>query len=127
MSAWLAALVVAIHLAFVWFVVAGAWLALRWPRVIWLHVPAVAWAVWIEWTGRICPLTPLENDLRARAGLAPYEGDFIARWVFPLLYPDGLTRDVQVALGAAALVLNAGIYAWLLARRQRGRARSRMV
>lgn len=127
MSAWLAALVVAIHVAFVWFVVAGAWLALRWPRVIWLHIPAVVWAVWIEWTGRICPLTPLENDLRARAGLARYEGDFIARWVFPLLYPDGLTREVQVALGAAALVLNAGIYAWLLSRRRRGRARSRMV
>lgn len=127
MSAWLAALVVAIHLAFVWFVVAGACLALRWPRVIWLHIPAVVWAVWIEWTGRICPLTPLENHLRARAGLARYEGDFIARWVFPLLYPDGLTREVQVALGAAALVLNAGIYAWLLSRRRRGRARSRMV
>jgi hypothetical protein len=117
-AASLAALTVALHLAFVVFVAAGALLALRWPRIIWLHVPAVAWAVWIEWSGGICPLTPLENDLRARAGLAPYAGDFIARWVFPLLYPEGLTRTTQIALGAIALIANAALYGWLFVRRR---------
>ena len=118
MAAGLAAVVVGLHVAFVTFVVAGAWLATRWPRVIWLHLPAVVWAIWIEWSGGICPLTPLENDLRARAGLAPYEGDFIARWIFPLLYPEGLTRTTQLALGAAALIINVAIYGWLLLRRR---------
>ena len=118
MAAGLAAVVVGLHVAFVIFVVAGAWLATRWPRVVWLHLPAVVWAIWIEWSGGICPLTPLENDLRARAGLAPSEGDFIARWIFPLLYPEGLTRTTQLALGAAALIINVAIYGWLLLRRR---------
>ena len=120
-AAGLAALVVGLHLAFVIFVVAGACLALRWPRVVYLHVPAVMWGIWIEWSGGICPLTPLENDLRGRAGLAPYEGDFIARWIFPLLYPEGLSRATQLALGAAALIVNIALYGWLLVRR-RGRS-----
>ena len=121
MAAGLAALVVAIHLAFVVFVSAGALLALKWPRIVWFHFPAVIWGVWIEWSGGVCPLTPIENHLRVRAGLAPYESDFIARWIFPLLYPEGLTRELQFALGAVVLTVNVGIYAWLLARRRRRR------
>jgi hypothetical protein len=117
----LAAIVVAIHLAFVVFVIAGALLALRWPRVIWLHAPAVVWAVWIEWSGGVCPLTPLEQQLRTRAGLAPYEGDFIARWLFPVLYPEELTRSSQIVLGAVAIAVNLAAYAWLLHRARRGR------
>ena len=119
MAAGLAALVVGLHLAFVIFVAFGALLALRWPGLLWLHAPAVAWAVWIEWSGGVCPLTPIENDLRARAGLAPYEGDFIARWIFPMLYPEGLTRTSQLALGAAALIVNGALYGWLLVRRRK--------
>jgi hypothetical protein len=124
-ATWFAALVVGIHLAFVAFVMAGGLLAFRWPRIIWLHLPAVVWAVWVEWSGGVCPLTPLEHALRARAGLAPYEGDFIARWVFPLLYPEGLTREMQVTLGLVALATNVGLYGWLVVRRRH--ARSRMV
>jgi hypothetical protein len=116
-----AALVALVHLAFVLFVALGGVLALRWPRVMWLHLPAAAWGVWIEWSGRICPLTPLENALRAEAGLPPYEGDFIARWIFLVLYPQGLTREIQIALGVGVIVLNAIIYAVVMTRTRRRR------
>lgn len=116
-----AALVALVHLAFVLFVALGGVLALRWPRVMWLHLPAAAWGVWIEWSGRICPLTPLENTLRAEASLPPYEGDFIARWIFPVLYPQGLTREIQIALGAGVIALNAVIYAAVIMRTRRRR------
>jgi Protein of Unknown function (DUF2784) len=116
-----AALVALVHLAFVLFVALGGALALRWPRVMWLHLPAAVWGVWIEWSGRICPLTPLENTLRAEAGLPPHEGDFIARWIFPMLYPQGLTREIQIALGLGVIVLNAIIYAVVMTRTRRRR------
>ena len=95
----LAGLVVAIHLAFVAFAALGALLAFRRPRVVWVHLPCVAWAAFIELSGRICPLTPLENDLRSMAGLDAYSGDFVARYVFPVLYPEGLTRQAQIVIG----------------------------
>jgi hypothetical protein len=116
----LAAAVVAVHVAFVAFAALGSLLALRWPAVAWVHVPAAAWAVFVELSGRLCPLTPLENLLRQRAGLEAYSGDFVARYVFPLLYPEGLTRGAQIVIGSLLLVLNVGIYAWMLG----GRARS---
>jgi hypothetical protein len=113
----LAGAIVVLHLAFVLFAVSGALLALRWPRLPWVHLPAAAWAVFIEFSGGICPLTPLENGLRARAGLDYYSGDFVARYLFPVLYPDGLTRDAQMVAGALVLGLNLGLYAWLWRRR----------
>jgi hypothetical protein len=120
----LAGLIVLIHLAFVLFAVAGALLALRWPWVAWLHVPAAGWAVCIELAGGICPLTPLENTLRARAGLDYYSGGFIARYLFPMLYPEGLTREVQYWLGMLVLALNAGVYAFVYIGRRRARRRN---
>ncbi len=116
MASYIAAALVLAHLAFIVFVVGGVIAVRRWPLLAWLHVPAVTWAAWIELSGGICPLTPLENQWRAAAGLSPYEGDFIARWVFPVLYPDGLTRTWQLGLGLAALGVNALGYGWLLAR-----------
>lgn len=109
----LAGLIVLIHLAFVVFAAAGALLALRWPWMPWVHVPAAVWAAYIEFSGGICPLTPLENDLRARAGLDYYGGDFVARHLFPVLYPDGLTREAQIVIGAVVLAVNLAVYAWL--------------
>jgi len=109
----LAGLVVLIHLAFVVFAASGALLALRWRWVPWVHVPAVVWAAYIEFSGGICPLTPLENDLRTRAGLDYYGGDFVARYLFPVLYPDGLTREAQVVIGGGVLVLNLVLYIFL--------------
>ena len=115
----LAGLIVALHFAFVAFATAGAVLALRWRWMPWLHVPAAGWAAYIELSGGICPLTPLENDFRARAGLDFYSGDFVARHLFPLLYPTGLSRTAQTALGLTVIILNLAVYAWLVRRRTR--------
>ena len=114
----LATLVVAAHIAFVAFVAIGGLFVLRWRKLLYLHLAAIGWAVYVEWSGAICPLTPLENTLRAAAGLEAYAGDFVAEYVFPVLYPDGLTRGGQLAIGAAVLAVNGCIYAMLLRRRR---------
>jgi hypothetical protein len=106
------------HVAFVLFVVLGGLLVLRWPRLTWLHVPVVAWATFVEFSGWICPLTPLEISLRRSAGEAGYTGDFIEHYVVSILYPDGLTREMQVILGAVVVVVNAVIYIVALRRRR---------
>jgi len=111
--------VLIVHLAFIVFVALGGLLVLHWPRLAWLHLPAIAWGAWIEFSGWICPLTPLEIGLRARGGEATYAGGFIEHYITRLIYPDGLDRRHQIVLGALVLVLNAGIYAWLLWRRRR--------
>ena len=113
----LAAFVVVVHVAFVAFALAGAVLVLRRPLLAWLHLPAVAWAAFIEFSGGICPLTPLENMFRSRAGLDLYSGDFVARYIFPVLYPEGLTRGAQIAIGLTVLVVNVVAYGVLLRRR----------
>jgi len=116
-------LVVLVHLLFVVYVVAGALLVLRWPASAWVHLPAAAWGALIELTGWVCPLTPLENRLRAQGGEAGYPGGFIEHYVWPVLYPDGLTAGTQRALGLLVIVLNLFLYS-LVVRRARRRARS---
>jgi hypothetical protein len=106
------------HLAFVLFVVFGALLLLRWPRLAWLHIPAVVWAAFIEFSGTICPLTPLEVALRQRAGQAGYGGGFIDHYVVSLLYPEGLTQNTQATLGAVLVAINAAIYIVAFRRRR---------
>ena len=106
----LADFVVLIHFLFVAFVALGGLLVLRWRRLAWLHLPAAAWGVAIEFFGWICPLTPLENALRERAGESTYHGDFVSRYLMPVIYPEGLTREAQVTLGLLALVFNLAIY-----------------
>jgi len=110
----LADLVLLVHLAFVLFVALGGLLVLRWPRVAWLHLPAAVWGAGIELTGGICPLTPLENRLRRLGGEAGYSGGFIDHYVTALVYPHGLTRGVQLALGALVVLATVVIYrrAW---------------
>ncbi|HEV2149765.1 MAG TPA: DUF2784 domain-containing protein [Longimicrobiaceae bacterium] len=119
---WLADAVVLVHLGFVLFVVLGGLLVLRRPRLAWLHVPAALWGVWIEFSGRVCPLTPLENRLRRLGGEAGYSGGFIDRYVVSLLYPEGLSRSLQLVLGALVLTLTLAIYARLLWRTRRARS-----
>ena len=114
----LATAVVLVHLTFIGFVVAVAFLVLRWPKLSYLHLAAVVWAVYVEWAGAICPLTPLENELRAAAGLEAYAGDFVAEYIFPVLYPNGLTRRTQLFIGIVVVMLNSCIYTMVL-RRQR--------
>jgi hypothetical protein len=115
----LADLVLVVHLLFVLFVVLGGLLVLRWPAVALLHIPAAVWGVLIEYTGWICPLTPLENLLRVRGGEAGYTGGFIQHYIQPLLYPAGLTRGTQIVLGSLVLVLNLSAYGVLLTRMKR--------
>lgn len=121
----LADAVLALHLAFVLFVVLGGLLVLRWPRVAWVHLPAALWGAAIEFAGWICPLTPLEVALRRRGGQAGYTGSFIEQYVTPVLYPDGLTRPVQIGLGLGVLVLNGLVYWWVLHFKRRDRVATR--
>jgi hypothetical protein len=106
----LAEIVVLAHFAFVLFVVVGGLLVLRWPRIVWAHVPAAVWGILVEWSGWVCPLTPLEEWLRVKAGGVSYEGGFIARYLMPVLYPVGLTRERQLTLGVVVVVVNGLIY-----------------
>lgn len=115
----LADAVLLLHLAFIMFVVLGAFLVRRFPRLIWLHLPAVAWGALIELAGWICPLTPLENHLRRLGGEAGYEGGFIGHYLLPLVYPEALSRQLQVALGIGVIVINIVGYAMMRGRRVR--------
>ena len=119
----LAAAVVVVHLLFVVFVVAGGVLVLRWPRIAWIHLPAAAWGTFIELSGRVCPLTPLEGALRRRAGLEDYAGDFIANYVFPFLYPEGLTRQAQMLMAGIVVAVNVAVYASAFYRHRTGRGK----
>jgi hypothetical protein len=115
----LADLVLVVHLGFVLFVALGGLLVLRRPRLAWAHLPAAVWGVLIEYSGWTCPLTPVENALRERSGAAGYAGGFIDYYVTGAVYPEGLTRAQQMALGTLALLVNALCYRrlWLRARR----------
>jgi len=112
-------IVVLLHVAFILFVAVGGLLVLRWPRLAWVHVPAVVWGAMVELTGWVCPLTPLENRLRAAAGDAAYTGGFIDRYIMPIVYPSGLTRGMQLFLGCAVIVINLAVYSLLLLRLKR--------
>ena len=107
---WLADLVLAVHLAFVAFVILGGFLVWRWRWLAWVHVPVGLWGMAIEYAGIVCPLTPLENRLRQLGGEAGYRGGFIEHYVTAALYPEGLTREMQLVLGTAALVVNLLVY-----------------
>lgn len=109
--------VVILHLGFVLFVVGGGLLVLRWRKIAWLHLPAVAWGALTECLHIVCPLTYLEDRLRSLAGATGYQGDFVSHYLLPILYPPNLTGQVQLILGATVLIINIGIYAWLLWRR----------
>ena len=107
------------HVGFVVFAVLGGLLVVCWRRLAWAHVPAVLWAAAVEFGGWVCPLTPLENWFRARAGLARYGSGFVEHYILPVLYPPALTREVQVVLGVSVLVVNVGIYCWVVWRGRR--------
>jgi hypothetical protein len=108
--------VVVVHAAFVGFVMLGGFLAWRWRALVWAHLPAAFWGAAIEYGGWICPLTPLENALRARAGLQGYRGGWVEHYLIPLVYPAGLTRPTQAALGTLVVVVNLIAYGVLVRR-----------
>jgi Protein of Unknown function (DUF2784) len=117
----LADIVLLAHLAFIVFVLLGGLLLLRWPRLAWLHLPAMIWVVFIEMSGWLCPLTPLENYFRALAGGNVYQGSFIERYLLPLVYPAGLTPFVQLILAGLVILFNAIIYTFIIRARKRNR------
>lgn len=115
--------VLLLHLAFIAFALVGAALAVRWRWIPWVHLPAAAWGAFVELTGRICPLTYLENDLRRKAGESGYTQSFIEHYLLDIIYPAGLTREIQFALAGVVVVVNIAIYGWLYARRRHGVSR----
>lgn len=114
MSVFLADMLVLLHLLFVVFVMGGGFLLVRWPKLVWLHLPAAVWGAYIEFSSGICPLTPLENRLRVHGGDAAYSGDFVEHYLLPLLYPAQLTPELQLWLGLAVVAVNLLAYtlAW---------------
>lgn len=117
---WLADAVVLVHALFIVFVVCGGFLVWRRRWVAAVHVPCAVWGILVEYQGWICPLTPLENALRARAGAHGYSGGFVEHYVLPTIYPSGLTHRTQVVLGTIVLLTNVLAYAVLLRRLTRG-------
>ena len=112
----LADVLVGFHFLFIVFVVAGGFLAWRWPRAAWIHLPVAVWGALIEFAGWICPLTPIENQLRRAAGDAGYPGGFIEHYLIPIVYPGSLTRGLQIALGIAVVAVNVLAYGKLVRR-----------
>jgi len=112
----LADAVIVIHLLFIAFVVAGGLVVLYRPKVAFLHLPAAFWGAFIEFSGWICPLTPLENHLRQLVGESAYSGDFVDRYLIPVIYPAGLTNQIQNILGAFVVAINLVFYFFAIRR-----------
>jgi hypothetical protein len=110
--------VLLIHLAFIVFAFLGAAIAARWRWIIFIHLPAATWGFFIELTGRVCPLTYLENYLRIKAGLSGYTESFIEHYLLPIIYPAGLTRETQFVIAAVVLAVNIALYGWICFRRR---------
>ena len=119
LSGLLADAVLVVHGLFIVWAALGAVAVWRWPKLALLHLPALAWAVWIELSGGICPLTPLENSLRRAAGQTGYSGGFIDHYVGGAIYPDGLTRETQWVIAGVLLTINAVLYGLMIARMRR--------
>lgn len=114
--------VLLIHLAFIVFALLGAAIAARWRWIVLVHLPAATWGFFVELTGRICPLTYLENYLRIKAGLSGYTESFIEHYLLAIIYPAGLTREIQFLIAAVVLAVNIALYGWIYFR---GRASHR--
>lgn len=119
MALLLADALVLLHLLFIAFVMAGGFLLPRWPRLAWVHLPAAAWGAFVEFSGVICPLTPLENHLRVLGGGSAYGGGFVERYLLPVLYPEHLTLAIQQVLGVIVVAVNLAAYAWAWRARRR--------
>lgn len=106
--------IVLVHLMFIIFVVTGGLFVLKWPKTAWLHIPAAIWGALIDCAGWVCPLTYVENSLRFAGGKTAYPSEFINHYVLPVIYPAGLTRNIQFVMGCIVIVLNVLIYGVLI-------------
>ena len=111
--------VLLLHLAFILFALLGAAMSVWWRWIPLVHVPAAAWGFLVEITGRLCPLTYLENHFRIKAGQSGYADSFVEHYLLDVIYPSGLTREVQFGLAGVVVVVNLAIYAWLFSRWRR--------
>jgi hypothetical protein len=109
--------VLLLHLSFILFALLGAALTAWWRWMPIVHLPAAAWGIFVEITGRICPLTYWENYLRIKAGQSGYAESFIEHYLLAIIYPAGLTPGIQLALAAAVVIVNVVIYGRLLCSR----------
>ncbi len=120
LSQLIADFLVVIHFAFIIFVMTGGFLVLRWRWIILLHIPAALWGALVEFQGWFCPLTHLEDYFRQRGG---YHGEFIEHYILPLVYPPGLSRQLQICFAITVLITNCAVYAWVLVRHSRRKKR----
>lgn len=117
-------LLVILHLAFIVFVLLGGILVLKWRLLIYLHLPAVAWGTLIELRGWICPLTPLEQHFRVLAGETGYSGGFVQHYLLPLIYPAGLTHELQTLFAFCVIAVNLMVYTMIYVKHRRSRHHS---
>jgi len=111
-------IVLLLHLAFILFAILGAAMAVWWRWIPLVHVPVAVWAFFVELTGRSCPLTYVENSLRVKAGQSGYTESFVEHYLLEIIYPAGLTREIQFVLAGVVIAINTAIYGWLLVRRR---------
>lgn len=109
------------HFAFILLVVAGGLLVFRYAWFVWIHIPAACWGAFVELSGRLCPLTTLENFLRVRAGQEGYANSFVEQYILPVIYPAGLTRNIQLVLAGLVIAVNVIIYATIVLRKKAAR------
>lgn len=109
----LADALVVVHLGYIVFVVVGALVVRHHPRMLPVHLAAVAWGAYVALAHRVCPLTPLEVALRVRAGQVGYSGGFVAHYLIPLIYPKALTPNILLAEGIFVIAVNLALYVWV--------------
>ncbi len=117
----LADFIVTFHLLFIAFAVVGGLLVLRWPRLMYVHLPAVAWATLVEVMSWSCPLTRWEKFFRERYGEGGYSGGFVDHYLIPIIYPAGLTDQIQLGIGIFVFTVNTVVYGILTKRLRRAR------
>ena len=98
------------HLIFILFVVIGGLIFFIFPKIIYMHLPALSWGIYIELTNSVCPLTYLENWFLYKGEFTPYSNNFINNYLIPIIYPEGLTNEIQIYLGISLIVINILIY-----------------
>ena len=109
-------LTLTVHFAFIIFVVFGALLFFVSTKIIYVHVPALIWGVYIELTHSVCPLTYLENWFLQKANLTTYSEGFIQNYLVPTVYPKNLTEDLQTYLAIVLTVANMIMYGLIISK-----------
>ena len=108
-----------VHFTFIIFIAFGALLFFVSKKIIYVHIPALIWGIYMELTHSVCPLTYLENWFLEKANLSAYSESFIQHYLIPIVYPKNLTEDLQIYLAIVLMVANAIIYGLIIIKSQR--------